>query len=121
MSIRTAGLAAVLASVVAASFGAAEAQAQTVARLENTVAVFDEVTTMGDRAIPADLLKKAQCVAIVPGLKKGAFVRRRQVSAGASCRAGPTPAGRRRRASGWRAAASGSRSAGPRSTSSSPS
>ena len=74
MSIRTAGLAAVLASFVAASFGAAEAQAQTLARMENTVAVFDEVTTMGDRAIPADLLKKAQCVAIVPGLKKGAFV-----------------------------------------------
>ncbi len=74
MSIRTAGLAAVLASFAAASFGAAEAQAQTLARMENTVAVFDEVTTMGDRAIPADLLKKAQCVAIVPGLKKGAFV-----------------------------------------------
>jgi lipid-binding SYLF domain-containing protein len=74
MSIRTAGLAAVLASFAAASLGAAEAQAQTLARMENAVAVFDEVTTMGDRAIPADLLKKAQCVAIVPGLKKGAFV-----------------------------------------------
>ena len=74
MSIRTAALAAVSASIVAASFGAAEAQAQTLARMENAVAVFDEVTTMGDRAIPADLLKKAQCVAIVPGLKKGAFV-----------------------------------------------
>lgn len=74
MSIRTAALAAVMASFVAASFGAAEAQAQTLARMENAVAVFDEVTTMGDRAIPADLLKKAQCVAIVPGLKKGAFV-----------------------------------------------
>ena len=74
MSIRTAGVAAVLASCVAASFGVAQAQAQTLARMENTVAVFDEITTMGDRAIPADLLKKAQCVAIVPGLKKGAFV-----------------------------------------------
>jgi lipid-binding SYLF domain-containing protein len=42
--------------------------------MENTVAVFDEVTKMGDRSIPEDLLKKAQCVAIVPGLKKGAFV-----------------------------------------------
>ncbi|MFO7692595.1 MAG: lipid-binding SYLF domain-containing protein [Vicinamibacterales bacterium] len=74
MSMRTAGLAAVLAWFAAASFGAAEAQAQTLARMEATVAVFDEVTTMSDRAIPADLLKKAQCVAIVPGLKKGAFV-----------------------------------------------
>ncbi len=74
MSIKTAGLAAGFIVCVAASFGALEAQAQTVARLETTVAVFDEVTTMEDRAIPADLLKKAQCVAIVPGLKKGAFV-----------------------------------------------
>ncbi len=55
-------------------FGAAAAQAQTVARMQSAVAVFDEVTTMSDRAIPADLLKKAQCVAIVPGVKKGAFV-----------------------------------------------
>jgi SH3 domain-containing YSC84-like protein 1 len=54
--------------------GAAGARAQTVARLENAVAAFDEVMSMGDRAIPDDLLKKAQCVAIVPGLKKGAFV-----------------------------------------------
>ena len=59
---------------MAASFGAPAASAQTVARLENTVAVFDEIMSAGDRAIPADLLKKAHCVAIVPGLKKGAFV-----------------------------------------------
>ena len=89
MSIRTAGVAAVLASFVAASFGAAEAQAQTLARMENAVAVFDEVTTMGDRAIPADLLKKAQCVAIVPGLKKGAFVVGAKYGRGfVSCRTG---------------------------------
>jgi lipid-binding SYLF domain-containing protein len=50
------------------------ADAQVTARLESAVAVFDEVTTMGDRSIPADLLRKAECVAIVPGLKKGAFV-----------------------------------------------
>jgi len=74
MSTRTTGvLTAALISALTV-IGAAAAQAQTVARLENTVAVFDEVTTMGDRAIPADLLKKARCVAIVPGLKKGAFV-----------------------------------------------
>jgi lipid-binding SYLF domain-containing protein len=53
---------------------AAPASAQTVARVENAVAVFDEVMSMGDKSIPIDLLKKAQCVAIVPGLKKGAIV-----------------------------------------------
>ena len=74
MSIKRAVLVVVMALSVAAPFGMGEAQAQTVARLETSVAVFDEVMKMGDRAIPEDLLKKAQCVAIVPGLKKGAFV-----------------------------------------------
>jgi SH3 domain-containing YSC84-like protein 1 len=74
MSIKAARWAAGLVFCAAALFFAPEAQAQTVARLENTVAVFDEVMSMGDRAIPTDLLKKAQCVVIVPGLKKGAFV-----------------------------------------------
>jgi len=74
MSIKTAGLSAGLIMCVAASCGAPEAQAQTVARLQNSVAVFDEAMKMDDRSIPEDLLRKAQCIAIVPGLKKGAFV-----------------------------------------------
>lgn len=87
MPLTRAGLAAGFIVYVAASFGAMEAQAQTVARLENTVAVFDEVMSMGDKSIPIDLLKKAQCVAIVPGLKKGAFVVGAKFGRGfASCR-----------------------------------
>lgn len=74
MSFKTAGWAAGLVVCVAAGWGVPEAEAQTVARLHTAATVFDEVMTMGDRAIPADLLKKAECVAIVPGLKKGAFV-----------------------------------------------
>lgn len=64
-------LLAVLVAVLAAS---APAAAQVTARLETAIAVFDEVTTMSDKSIPDDLLRKAECVAIVPGLKKGAFV-----------------------------------------------
>ena len=74
MSISRATVAAGLATWLVASLGATPAPAQTVARLQNAVAVFDEVTGMDDRSIPQDLLKKAQCVAIVPGLKKGAIV-----------------------------------------------
>lgn len=74
MSLKEAGLAVGVVVSLAASVGVRPAHAQTMARMENTVAVFDEVMSMGDRAIPIDLLKKAQCVAIVPGLKKGAFV-----------------------------------------------
>jgi lipid-binding SYLF domain-containing protein len=73
MSIRGAVVAGAAVCAVA-SVGVRPVQAQTVARMQTTVAVFDEVTKMGDRSIPEDLLKKAQCVAIVPGLKKGAFV-----------------------------------------------
>jgi lipid-binding SYLF domain-containing protein len=74
MSVRNAGVAAALALVLTSWFGVTSAHAQTVARVENAVAVFDEVMSMGDKAIPIDLLKKAECVAIVPGLKKGAIV-----------------------------------------------
>jgi lipid-binding SYLF domain-containing protein len=74
MTIARAAVAGAVVACAAGWIGVPAAQAQTVARLQHTVAVFDEVTTMGDRAIPTDLLKKARCVAIVPGLKKGAFV-----------------------------------------------
>jgi lipid-binding SYLF domain-containing protein len=96
MRLERAGLAAGFIICVAASFGAPAATAQTVARMENTVAVFDEIMSAGDRAIPADLLKKAHCVAIVPGLKKGAFVVGAKFGRGfVSCRT----------ASGWSAPA----------------
>ncbi len=75
MSFRKAGGAAAgFALALAWATGTAPASAQTVARVESAVAVFDEVMSMGDKSIPIDLLKKAQCVAIVPGLKKGAIV-----------------------------------------------
>jgi lipid-binding SYLF domain-containing protein len=36
--------------------------------------VFSEIMATPDKGIPQDLLEKAQCVMIVPGLKKAAFV-----------------------------------------------
>jgi len=67
----------------------ATVDAQVIARIEAAVAVFDEVTTMEDKAIPGDLLRKAECVAIVPGLKKGAFVVGAKYGRGfVSCRKG---------------------------------
>ena len=71
---RTRGGLVALASVLAVLAADAPAAAQVTARLETAIAVFDEVTTMSDKSIPDDLLRKAECVAIVPGLKKGAFV-----------------------------------------------
>jgi lipid-binding SYLF domain-containing protein len=43
-------------------------------RLAVSADVFQEIMATPDKGIPQDLLAKAQCVIIVPGLKKGAFV-----------------------------------------------
>lgn len=43
-------------------------------RLDKAAAVFDEVMGISDKAIPQTLLDKSECVVLVPGLKKGAFI-----------------------------------------------
>jgi lipid-binding SYLF domain-containing protein len=43
-------------------------------RLRSAASVFHEMMSAPDRGIPRDLLEKAQCVIIVPGLKKAGFV-----------------------------------------------
>ncbi len=43
-------------------------------RLDESATVLKEIMTAPDRGIPRDLLAKASCVVIVPGVKKAAFV-----------------------------------------------
>jgi lipid-binding SYLF domain-containing protein len=43
-------------------------------RLDAAATAFSEIMTIPDKGIPQDLLAKSQCVVIVPGLKKAAFV-----------------------------------------------
>jgi lipid-binding SYLF domain-containing protein len=50
------------------------AQSDAPARLQAAADVFKEVMRTPDKTIPQDLLNKSQCVIIVPGLKKGAFI-----------------------------------------------
>jgi SH3 domain-containing YSC84-like protein 1 len=51
------------------------AYAETAAeRLETSAEVFKEIMAVSDRSIPQDLLEKAECVVVVPGMKKGAFI-----------------------------------------------
>ena len=58
--------------VLATSF---VAQAESASeRLAASAEVFQEVMDTPDKGIPQDLLSKAQCVVIIPGMKKGAFV-----------------------------------------------
>jgi len=43
-------------------------------RLETATNVLSEVMSAPDKGIPQDLLERAHCVVVVPGLKKGAFI-----------------------------------------------
>lgn len=47
---------------------------QAAERLTASASVFTEIMNAGDKGIPRDLVEKAECAVIVPGLKKGAFV-----------------------------------------------
>lgn len=51
-------------------FGASDAPK----RLDAAADVMTEMMAAPDKGIPLDLLEKAQCIVIVPGLKKGAFI-----------------------------------------------
>lgn len=43
-------------------------------RLQNAAAVVNEMMGMPEKGIPQELLEKAQCIVVIPGLKKAAFV-----------------------------------------------
>src|ERR1041384_1898800 len=42
-------------------------------RLQDAATLFTEIMATPDRAIPQDLLQKASCIVLVPGVKKAAF------------------------------------------------
>lgn len=43
-------------------------------RIKESANVFQEINSTEDKGIPRDLLEKAQCVGIVPGMKRAGFV-----------------------------------------------
>jgi SH3 domain-containing YSC84-like protein 1 len=52
----------------------ASAQTQEDTRLKAAADVVREVMSIKDKAIPQELIEKAECAVVVPGLKKGAFI-----------------------------------------------
>jgi lipid-binding SYLF domain-containing protein len=60
-------------ALACAPFCAAAENAKTAERLQDSAALFSEVMSAPDKAIPQDLLEKAHCIVLVPGLKKAAF------------------------------------------------
>jgi lipid-binding SYLF domain-containing protein len=66
-------------------------------RLRDATEVLQEIMRTPDKGIPHDLLEKAQCVAIIPSVKKGAFIVGAEYGKGfLECRA---------RGGGWKAPA----------------
>jgi lipid-binding SYLF domain-containing protein len=70
VTMYTTKLAIVLASSAGLLFAANEAEK----RLTAANTTIAEIMASSDKGIPQDLLNKAACVVIVPGLKKGAFI-----------------------------------------------
>src|SRR5258705_437638 len=62
--------------IAALAFGATFVSAASDApkRLQSAAQALKEVMGIPDKSIPQDLLNKAQCIVIVPDLKKGAFI-----------------------------------------------
>lgn len=70
-----------------AQFFPGTALADTPERLAAAAATVNELSAAPDKSIPADLLKKAQCIVVVPSLKAGAVVVGAKYGRGfASCR-----------------------------------
>jgi SH3 domain-containing YSC84-like protein 1 len=61
------------AAVLCAPLFAAEENSKTAERLQDSADLFSEVMGTPDKQIPQTLLDKAECVVLVPGLKKAAF------------------------------------------------
>src|ERR1700723_4422984 len=84
-AIETAALFAVLLAAAPAILVAQEETPDK--RLKNSAATFHEIMAAPDRAIPRYLLERAQCIVIVPGMKKAAFLVGGEYGRGfASCR-----------------------------------
>jgi len=63
-----------IAVMALAGSGAMQAAEEAAKRLDAAAELLTENMSAPDKGIPQDLLNKAACIVIVPGLKKGAFV-----------------------------------------------
>lgn len=52
----------------------ADSREKVIHRIGEAGAVFSEIMSASDRAIPRDILERAQCVGIVPSLKRAGFI-----------------------------------------------
>jgi SH3 domain-containing YSC84-like protein 1 len=61
-------------ALLLATSGLLHAAGDAAKRLDDSAEMLTEIMSAPDKGIPQDLLRKAQCIVVVPGLKKGAFI-----------------------------------------------
>jgi len=70
---RTLGVASALLSIASIAV-AADSKTDSVKRINEAATVFGEINSTPDKGIPQEILEKAQCVGIVPNLKRAGFI-----------------------------------------------
>ena len=63
-----------MCGLLAAAAGLLAAEPREIRRVADAAGVFDEVMGIKERSIPQELLDRAECVAVVPSMKKGGFI-----------------------------------------------
>jgi lipid-binding SYLF domain-containing protein len=53
---------------------AADTRSEAIERMSDATTVLDEIMAAPDKGIPQEILRKAQCVGIIPGVKKAGFI-----------------------------------------------
>ena len=82
-------LAVCLCALLSTPLFAASSRDDLQARIDSAKVVLDQIMSAQDRTIPLDILHSATCVAVVPGMVKGAFVFGAQYGQGVvTCRTG---------------------------------
>lgn len=78
-----------MAAAMVPSVASAAGRSQDVSRIRSATQVFREIMNAPDQGIPQELLEKAECVAVIPGEVKFAFILGGQYGRGlATCRTG---------------------------------
>jgi lipid-binding SYLF domain-containing protein len=65
---------ALLGSLSVSHAAAVEPASKAAERVEAATRVLDEIMTAPDKGIPQDLLSNANCIAIIPSMKRGGFI-----------------------------------------------
>ena len=88
MKIRALMVTLLLAAMAVPAF-AASARQKAVQRIRNSRFAFEEIMNAPDRSVPEELLGSASCIAIIPGVKRAAFIFGGRYGRGlVTCRAG---------------------------------